>query len=156
LRDDVKKLFDELLTLLDEKTHYLNNLFENGICISRLINQKTDNEGEILKVFNKNNDLIDKIDINDFNISEIKDELTRRYLFDFEKILSDICLNPESEIMGFRERVMKHKSLISEILFINERNYNDMNDTGNDLKQQISEIRRIERIRFIYPEDKKL
>lgn len=156
MRDDVKKIFNVLLTHLDEKIRYTNNLLENVKQISCLIDNRRDNEDDILKIINQNNNLIDKINIQDFNISHLKDEVSRRYSLDLEKIFRDPLYISETEILECRKKILHLKDLTRQITCLNQQNSNDMINEIDDLKQQISELNRMSRLSLIFPGENKL
>jgi predicted patatin/cPLA2 family phospholipase len=156
LRDDVKIQFDNLLLHLDRKTHLLNTILDNTKHVSYLIRQKTDNEDEFLKYITGNSELIEKINIEDYNISAIKDTISQKYCFNSENIFLDICPASDIEIIECRKKIAFQKNILREIMTLNEQNYSNMHLTGNDIKQQISELQRMNRLQIIFPEDKKL
>ena len=156
MRDDIKELFEALLLHLDDKIRYTGSLLENVKLVSCCIKSRTDNKDEILKIVNRNNDLIDKINVEDYDISAIKDEFTRRFSLDTEKFFSDTGCLPEKEIAAYREKIYHLEKLFRGITEINRENYTDMINEADDLKQQISELARMSRINIIFPAGKKL
>jgi hypothetical protein len=151
LRDDIKDLFDGLFKLLDSKKNLLNNLLENEKSASDLIKYRNDAEDDLLKIIEHETEIIEKINVEDFNISQIRDQISRRYSLDFDKILNKDYSTSEKEILDYRNEILQHHNLISEIIILKKENSSSMNKTRNDLEVQISELERMGRLKIIYP-----
>jgi hypothetical protein len=153
LRDDVKVFFYDLQKLLESKQRLLNSLLENEKSASDLIKNRNDAEDDILKIIENETALIEEINIIDYDISKIKDEITRRYAFDFNKLFRKDYITSEAEIMNFRNEVLFHKKIINEIVALKKENNSTMNKSHKDLELQISELERMGRIKIVFPKD---
>jgi hypothetical protein len=153
LRDDVKALFADLQKHLDSKKILLNSLLKNEKSASDLIKNRNDAEDALLKIIEYATDLIDEINIEDYNISKIKDEISRRYGLDFNKIFRNDFYTSENEIMSFKNEVLLQEEIIIKIIVLKKRNNFLMNKNQDDLRTQISELERMRRIEIIIPKD---
>jgi len=151
LRDDVKTLFTDLLKYLDSKKILLNTLLENENSASDLIKNRNDAEDDILKIIENETALIDEINVADYSISMLKDEISRKYNFDFNKVFRSNYCTSEEIIMDFRNKVLLHKKIISEIIVLKKKNNFLMNKNQKDLEVQISELERMGKIEIIFP-----
>lgn len=151
MRDDVKTLFTDLLKYLDSKKILLNTLLENENSASDLIKNRNDAEDDILKIIENETALIDEINVADYSISMLKDEISRKYNFDFNKVFRSNYCTSEEIIMDFRNKVLLHKKIISEIIVLKKKNNFLMNKNQKDLEVQISELERMGKIEIIFP-----
>jgi hypothetical protein len=153
LRDDVKELFIKLSENLDTKEQLLLSLLENEKSASFLIKNRSDAEDEILKIYESQADLIDRVNVEDFYISRIKDELIGRYRIDFDKLSRRDYHSKDKEIKAYREKTENQEKIAGEILAVKKSNNILMENCRDDLKQQISELERIDKIQLIIPKD---
>ena len=151
MRDDVKTLFTDLLKYLDSKKILLNTLLENENSASDLIKNRNDAEDDILKIIENETALIDEINVADYSISMLKDEISRKYNFDFNKVFRSNYCTSEELIMEFRNKVLLHKEIISEIIVLKKKNNFSMIKNQKDLEVQISELERMGKIDIIFP-----
>ncbi len=153
MRDDVKRLFYNLLELLESKKKLLLSLLENEKSASDLLKNRNDAEDDILKIIENETSLIEEINIIDYEISKIKDEISRRYAFNFDQIFRKDYITSEAEIMNFRNEVHYQQKIINEIIILKKENNSTMNKTQKDLELQISELERMGRIKIVFPKD---
>lgn len=151
MRDDLKNLFDKLLEHLYSKKKLLNTLLENEKSASDLIKYRNDAEDDLLKIIENEAELIDRINIEDYNISRIRDQISRRFSLDFDKILNNDYSTSEKEILNYRNEIIMHQKIISEIIILKKENNSIMNKTRDELEVQIDELERMGRIKIIYP-----
>ncbi len=153
MRDDVKDLFCDLLCRLESKTKLLYDLLQNEKSASDLIKNRNDAEDKILEIIESETALIDEINAEDFNISQIRDEITRKYRFDFNKLCRKDYSTSETEILHYMKEVNLHETIIDEILSLKKQNNIRMENTRDDLQIQISELERMSRIKIVLPKD---
>lgn len=153
MRDDVKALFDDLLKHLDLKTILLNSFLESEKSASDLIKYRNDAEDDILKIIENESRLIDEINLEDYNISQIKDLIIRKYSFDFDRIFKDGFNTSEPEIIDYKNKIIQQKKIIEYILILKKRNNLSMDNTQADLQTQISELERMSKFKIVFPKD---
>jgi len=153
LRDDVKERFDTLISLLDSKTKLLQLLLVNEKSVSDLIKNENGTEDEILKITEYQWELIESIELEDYNISRLTDEITGKYKLDFNKILSAGCSQSETEFTIYKNEILLHRNIINEIIDLKSRNNALVDTSQDDLKVQIAELERIGKLRLILPKD---
>jgi len=153
LRDDVKDLFNNLINSLKLKTNLLNSLLENEKSASDLIKNRNDAEDDILKIIDSQTDLIEEINVEDFNISRIRDEIIRKYRFDFNKIFQNKFTTTSGEILNYKKEIMLHNEITDKIQILKKSNNTQMVNNQIDLEKQISELERIGKIQIVFPKD---
>jgi len=153
LRDDVRDLFSDLVCRLKSKTKLLYNLLENEKSASDLIKNRNDAEDEILEIIESETALIDEINVEDFYISQIRDEITRRYSFDFNRLFRKDYSTNDAEIINYRNEILLHDTIIDEVLSLKKQNNIKMESTRDDFQIQISELERMRKIKIIFPKD---
>lgn len=153
MRDDVKDLFDDLLLLLSSRKMFLNSLLENEKSIAILLKSSNDNDEEILKIIEKQSSLIDEINIKDYHISQIKDEINRKYNIDFARIFIEGYSTSESLIMKFRSEVLLHEVMTNRITSLKKQNNYTMEKRQEVLRRDIYELERMRRLKMIFPKD---
>lgn len=153
MRDDLKDLFDDLLKHLDSKKILLNTLLDNEKSASDLIKYRNDAEDDLLKIIEHEAEIIERINVEDYNISQIRDQISRRYTLNFDQISNADYCTSEKEILNYRNEILQHQNLVSEIIILKKENNSSMNKTRNDLELQISELERMGRMKIIYPKD---
>ncbi|PKL18999.1 MAG: hypothetical protein CVV49_03115 [Spirochaetae bacterium HGW-Spirochaetae-5] len=153
MRDDVRDLFCGLLNGLESKTALLNSLLVKEKALSELIKSSNDEDDEILNIINSAAALIDEINAADYSISQIRDEIIRKYRFDFNKILNKNFKTENTEIINYRNSVLLHEDLMNEIISYKKQNNLKMEAYQQDLQVQISELERMSKIKIIYPKD---
>ena len=153
LRDDVKVLFNKILENLDLKRILLNSFLKDEKSASDLIKNRNDADDEILKIIEHENDLIDEINTADFNISQIKDELLRRYRFDLDQISKRDHDTSKPEIIKYINEVSIQRDMVNEIIELKKQNNRFMETDQKDLKNQINELERMGKFEIIYPKD---
>jgi len=153
LRVDVKDLFDLLLLHLDSKTILLRSLLENEKSASDLIKNRYDAEDELLKIIENETSLIDEINVLDFYISRARDEIIRKYGFDFNKIFADNYRTSETEIINYKKLFLLHHKLLHEIVELKKQNNLMMEKFQEDVKLQIFELERMSKLEIILPKD---
>lgn len=153
MRDDVESYFDDLLRQLDLKKILLTNLLNNEKSASDLIKYRNDAEDFILSIIESTSDLIDEINVLDFNIAQIKDKIIKNYNFDFNKIFIEGYSISESKIIKYKEEVLIHTKLLKEIVSLKEINNLSMSNFQEDLIVQISELDRMSKLKILFPKD---
>ena len=151
MRDDIKSLFTDLQNRLNLKKELLRLLLEKEESVSNIIKTKyrDDTEDSIKKIIEYENDLIDEIKLADYNISQIRDEITRKSGFDFDKIFIKNYKPPEVEITDYKKEILLHEQIMGELIKIKKENNNHLENYADDLKVQIRELGSIERLRFV-------
>jgi len=153
LRGDVKNLFEDLVKNLELKTKLLNSLLENEKTASDLLKNRYDAEDDILKITDYESALIDEINAEDFHISQMRDEIIRKYRFDFTKIFKTEFNTTNSEILNYKKEIQIHEDILDKILFLKKQNIVQMEIGQNDLNQQVTELERIGKIKIVFPKD---
>jgi len=149
LRDDIKSLFTGLLKHLDLKKELLLLFLEKEKAISSIIKHKNDMEAGVKKIIEDENCLIDEINVEDYNISRIKDEVSRKSGFDFNKVLAKDYKSSEHEIINYKKEILLHEQIMGELIKIKNENNKYLEKYTDDLKLQVSELESIERLRFV-------
>jgi hypothetical protein len=149
LRADIKSLFIDLLKHLNLKRELLHLLLEKEKSISYLIKYKNHIEDNVKKIIEDENDLIDEINVEDYSISQVRDEITRKCGFDFNKIFIKGYKPSEDEIMDYKNEILLHEQIINELIKIKKENNDNLEKYADDLKVQIWELESIERLRFV-------
>jgi len=149
LRDDIKSLFIDLLKHLNLKRELLQSLLEKEKSVSHLIKYKNDIEDNVKKIIEDENCLIDEINVEDYNISQVRDEITSKCGFDFNKIFIKSYKPPEDEIRDYKNEILFHDKIINELIKIKKENNNNLEKYADDLKVQIWELESIERLKFV-------
>jgi len=153
LRDDVKDLFNNLLKHLDSKKILLNNLLENEKSASDLLKYRNDAEDDLLRIIEDETASIDEINIIDYDISQIKDEINRRYSIDFDKIFKKNYYTSEPEIINYKDEVLLHEDILNRIIILKKQNNILMENDQEDLKIQIDELERMSKLKIINSKD---
>lgn len=153
MRGDVKNLFEDLVKNLELKTKLLNSLLENEKTASDLLKNRYDAEDDILKITDYESALIDEINAEDFHISQMRDEIIRKYRFDFTKIFKTEFNTTNSEILNYKKEIQIHEDILDKILFLKKQNIVQMEIGQNDLNQQVTELERIGKIKIVFPKD---
>lgn len=153
MRDDVKHLFHDLLTHLNLKKTLLNSFLVNEKSASDLIKLRNDAENEMLKIIELETSLIENINIEDYYISQLKDEITRQYSIDFCKISKHDYFTTENEIMEYKDEILVHDELIKKITVLKNINTELIEKNHADLKIQISDLERMSRLKIVLPKD---
>jgi len=149
LRDDIKSLFIDLLKHLNLKRELLHTLLEKEKSVSNIIKYNNDIDDSIKKIIEDENDLIDEINVEDYNISQIKDEVIRKSGFDFNKIFFAGYKPTEIEIADYKKEILLHEQIINDMIKLKKENNNYLENYTNDLKVQIRELEAIERLKFV-------
>jgi hypothetical protein len=149
LRDDVKSLFIDLLKRLNLKKELMHSILEKEKTISSLIKYKTHIEDNVKKIIEDENHLIDEINVEDYNISQIRDAITRKYGFDFNKIFVKGYKSTEEEISDYKKEILLHERIINELVKIKTENNKNLEAYADDLNVQIWELENIERLKFV-------
>ncbi len=153
MRGDLKDLFTNLMARLDSKKLLLNSLLENEKSASDLIKNRNDAEDNILKIIENETDIIEEINVFDYYISQTKDEISRRYNLDFDKLFRKEYQTPEIEFLNYRNEIILHRTILDEIIVLKKKNNLLMDNSLKDLEIQISELERLDRIQMIIPKD---
>ena len=153
MRDDVKDLFNNLLKHLDSKKILLNNLLENEKSASDLLKYRNDAEDDLLRIIEDETASIDEINIIDYDISQIKDEINRRYSIDFDKIFKKNYYTSEPEIINYKDEVLLHEDILNRIIILKKQNNILMENDQEDLKIQIDELERMSKLKIINSKD---
>ena len=149
LRDDIQSLFIDLLKHLNLKRELLHSLLEKEESIAYFIKYKNDIEDNVKKIIEDENYLIDEINVEDYNISQVRDEITRKCGFDFNKIFIKGYKSSEDEIIDYKKEILLHDQIINDLIKIKNENNNNLEKYAGDLKVQIWELENIERLRFV-------
>ena len=149
MRDDIKSLFIDLLKHLNLKRELLHTLLEKEKSVSNIIKYNNDIDDSIKKIIEDENDLIDEINVEDYNISQIKDEVIRKSGFDFNKIFFAGYKPTEIEIADYKKEILLHEQIINDMIKLKKENNNYLENYTNDLKVQIRELEAIERLKFV-------
>jgi hypothetical protein len=149
LRDDIKSLFIALLKHLDLKKELLHSLLEKEKSISYLIKHNSDIEDDVKKIIEDENYLIDEINVEDYNISQIRDEITHKFSFDFNKIFVKGYFTSEDKIIDYKNEILLHEKIIKDLIKLKKDNNKSLEKYTHDLKVQIWELESIERLRFV-------
>ena len=153
MRDDVKRFFDDLSTHLHSKKLLLKSLLEFEKSASDLIKNRNDADDEILKIIEEETAFINEINVEDYNISQIKDEINRRYKIDLNLIFRSGYHTEETEIVNFKNELLLHEEILKEIADLKTMNNIYLENYHKDLKIQISELERIRSIKMFLPKD---
>lgn len=153
MRDDVKVFFTELITNLELKSSELYSLLEKEKLISYLINNRNDSEKKILNIIDLETELIDKINLIEFKISQLKDEIGRRYHIDFNMFFRENFKLTELEFIKYKDEILTQKKILHEIHILKEKNNKQMMVFQEDLKVQIYELERMSKLELIKPKD---
>jgi SMC interacting uncharacterized protein involved in chromosome segregation len=153
LRDDVKDLFSDLISSLEFKRKLLNTLLEKEKALSDLIKSNNDTEDDILKIIDSVSALIDGINAIDYNISQLRDEITRKFRLDFDKISRQDHISEKVEFINYRKLINHNKDIIDQIISSRKQNNIKMESAKKELQNQISELERMSKIQIIYPKD---
>ena len=149
MRDDIKSLFIDLLKHLNLKKELLQSLLEKEKSVSYFIKYKNDIEDNVKKIIENENHLIEEINVEDYNISQVRDEITHKCGFDFNKIFIKSYKPPEDEIADYKNEILLHDEIINELIKIKKENNNNLEKYADDLKVQIWELESIERLKFV-------
>ncbi|MCL1833575.1 MAG: hypothetical protein FWG49_03640 [Leptospirales bacterium] len=157
LRDDIKSLFTDLLNRLDLKKELLHSLLEKEKTIFFLIKDsndrkndcKNDIEESVKKIIEDENDLIEEINVEDYNIAQIREEIRRKYSFGFDKIFAKNYTTSEVEIIDYKNKILLHEGIIKELVKLKKDNNDRMEKYAADLNVQICELAGIERLRYV-------
>jgi hypothetical protein len=157
LRDDIKSLFTDLLNRLDLKKELLHSLLEKEKTIFFLIKDsndrkndcKNDIEESVKKIIEDENDLIEEINVEDYNIAQIRDEIRRKYSFGFDKIFAKGYTTSEAEIIDYKNEILLHEGIIKELVKLKKDNNDRLEKYADDLNVQICELAGIERLRYV-------
>lgn len=157
LRDDIKSLFTDLLNRLDLKKELLHSLLEKEKTIFFLIKEsndrkndcKNDIEESVKKIIEDENDLIEEINVEDYNIAQIREEIRRKYSFGFDKIFLKGYTTSEAEIIDYKNKILLHEGIIKELVKLKKDNNDRMEKYAADLNVQICELAGIERLRYV-------
>ena len=149
MRDDIKILFTDLIKHLNLKKELLHTLLEKEKTVSHLIKYNNDTEDDVKKIIEDENYIIDEINAEDYNISHIRDEITRKYGFDFNKIFIKDYKSPEAEITDYKNEIMLHEQIINELIKLKKENHRNLVKYAEDLKIQIGELESIGRLRYV-------
>ncbi len=153
MRDDVKVLFNDLMTQLNSKRILLNSLLENEKSASDLIKYRNDAEDDLLKIVEQSAALIDEINVADYNVSQIRDDITRRYSFDFSRIFMKDFKTSENEILNYKNEILQHGEILDSILALKKGNSLSLEKSQKDLEIQISELERMSRFELVVSKD---
>lgn len=149
MRDDIKSLFTDLIKHLNLKSKLLHSILEKEKNISYLIKFKNDIEDSVKEIIEEENHFIEEINVEDYNISQIRDEITRKFGFDFNKILVKGYKSSEDEIIDYKNKILLHEQIINDLSKIKKENNNNLEKYANDLKIHIWELENIERLKFV-------
>ena len=149
MRDDIKTLFTDLIKHLNLKKELLHTLLEKEKTISSLLKYNNETEDDVKKIIEDENYIIDEINVEDYNISHIRDEITRRYGFDFKKIFIKGYKSAEDEIIDYKNEILIQEQIISDMIKLKKENNNNLENYADDLKVQIEELAGIERLRYV-------
>ncbi len=153
MRDDVKDLFNDLLLHLDSRKKLLNLLLENEKATADFLKNRNDAEDDILIIIETQTSLIDEINIEDYNISQIKDEINRKYNFDMNKVFREGFHTSEFLIMKYRNEILLHEVIINRIIALKKQNLIFMEKKQKDLKTDIIELERMNKLKIVIPKD---
>ena len=153
LRDDIESLFIDLLKHLYLKKELLHSLLEKEKSVFFLIKdnneRKNDIEKNVKKIIEDENDLIEEINVEDYNISQIRDQIRRKYSFGFDKIFLKGYTTSEDKIINYKNEILLHEEIIKELIKLKKENNDRLEKYADDLKVQIWELESIERLRFV-------
>jgi len=144
LRDDVKKLLEELLSLHTHKLGLINRLLLNEADLRHHID--SENPENIHKIIEQDNDIIAGVDLTDFTISE-----TTRVLCGilgitpdrFDSFLMETSRGIHAELAGIMENTF---SAISTLREERGRSVEQMKEVSRSTGRKIEEIESMFRI----------
>lgn len=153
MRDDVDKLFAQLIVQINHKTDQLDLLIFYEKNLGNTLKFSRDHEDEILKIIEDQSRLIDEIDSTDYSISCIKDKLKQIAKIDFDRIIQIRYKTDEPKIIEYREGSLKIFNLLDQFSAMRITNNEMMVALTEDIKSQADELMRMSRLKLFLPKD---
>lgn len=115
LRDDVRKLLAELITLHKDKLGLINKILLNEADLRHHIS--AGNTEQMHEIIERDREIISSVDIKDFHIAEtirVLSGITETSTGDFEDFLRNNGSGPPAELAGIRKKVHEALSLLRD------------------------------------------
>ncbi|HON14934.1 MAG TPA: hypothetical protein PLA51_00475 [Spirochaetota bacterium] len=147
MRDDISSCMQEILFHQSQKISLLNDM----LCIERKISALLKALDDIENLIESENEIINKINLCDFNISRVNDELKKRGLYLNSKVLQENSKEPF--LLNYFSNIKKIKSLLEELSRIKESNILAMEQIACNYKNDADDLDKIDKIKKLISKD---
>jgi 2-phosphoglycerate kinase len=137
----------EILFHQSQKISLLNDM----LCIERKISALLKALDDIENLIESENEIINKINLCDFNISRVNDELKKRGLYLNSKVLQENSKEPF--LLNYFSNIKKIKSLLEELSHIKESNILEMEQIACNYKNDADDLDKIDKIKKLISKD---
>jgi len=137
----------EILFHQNQKISLLNDM----LCIERKISALLKALDDIENLIESENEIINKINLCDFNISRVNDELKKRGLYLNSKVLQENSKEPF--LLNYFSNIKKIKSLLEELSHIKESNILEMEQIACNYKNDADDLDKIDKIKKLISKD---
>lgn len=137
----------EILFHQSQKISLLNDM----LCIERKISALLKALDDIENLIESENEIINKINLCDFNISRVNDELKKRGLYLNSKVLKENSKEPF--LLNYFSNIKKIKSLLEELSHIKESNILEMEQIACNYKNDADDLDKIDKIKKLISKD---
>jgi 2-phosphoglycerate kinase len=137
----------EILFHQSQKISLLNDM----LCIERKISALLKALDDIENLIESENEIINKINLCDFNISRVNDELKKRGLYLNSKVLKENSKEPF--LLNYFSNIKKIKSLLEELSRIKESNILEMEQIACNYKNDADDLDKIDKIKKLISKD---
>jgi len=137
----------EILFHQSQKISLLNDM----LCIERKISALLKALDDIENLIESENEIINKINLCDFNISRVNDELKKRGLYLNSKMLQENSKEPF--LLNYFSNIKKIKSLLEELSHIKESNILEMEQIACNYKNDADDLDKIDKIKKLISKD---
>lgn len=121
------------------------------LCIERKISALLKALDDIENLIESENEIINKINLCDFNISRVNDELKKRGLYLNSKVLKENSKEPF--LLNYFSNIKKIKSLLEELSHIKESNILEMEQIACNYKNDADDLDKIDKIKKLISKD---
>jgi len=137
----------EILFHQSQKISLLNDM----LCIERKMSALLKALDDIENLIESENEIINKINLCDFNISRVNDELKKRGLYLNSKVLQENSKEPF--LLNYFSNIKKIKSLLEELSHIKESNILEMEQIACNYKNDADDLDKIDKIKKLISKD---
>ena len=146
LRDDLQELFEKLILLLRKKLSLANSFIHNET--EKIFCLKSNNLEQVIIILERDDELIQKINLADYEISELNREICKIIGIktnELETFLKSANNEKAGEISGLNDQISSTFQILDQE---RERFIIEMEKSKNTLSRDMDNLRRIRKLNF--------
>lgn len=151
MRDDLSAKFDSIIFCQNKKINLLTDFRNKEFELKHLLHGKV--EDSIIEIINSENEIIEKIDLCDYDISSYIDEVKNKTGIDPYDISIKKYFKKEIQLNTFMDNKIKIDAILCEINMIRTENLKSMEQIADETSRSGDELNRIDKVKNLFSKD---